>query len=127
MRLAEAVLLLGADIAGLGRLYPWLEEQAAGLPDTLRHAMHVALEEAVVNVAMHGAPTAIRVRLALEATAAVLVVEDDGPAFDPVAAPGAGPREGPGGAGLKLLRHFCRDMGYVRDGGMNRLTLRFGR
>ena len=31
----------------------------------------------------------------------------------------------PGGLGLRLMRHYCQDMSYQRNGGMNRLTLRF--
>jgi serine/threonine-protein kinase RsbW len=126
-------LRLGADMAGLARLYPWLEAAAAGLPDKLRHDMHVALEEAVVNVAMHALPADARdgivVRLERAAgpvlVGAVLVVEDNGTAFNPVAAPDASGRDAPGGLGLKLLRHFCRDVRYERAEGVNRLTMRF--
>lgn len=115
-------------MAELARLYPWLEAAAGALPERLRHDMHVALEEAVVNVAMHGLPPGdahgIEVRLLLDAAAAELVVEDRGPAFDPLATPEQ-PREGPGGLGLRLLRRFCPEPSYRRLDGRNRLSLRF--
>jgi hypothetical protein len=31
----------------------------------------------------------------------------------------------PGGLGIKLLRHYCKDISYARESGRNRLTLGF--
>jgi anti-sigma regulatory factor (Ser/Thr protein kinase) len=120
----------------LARLYPWLDEAAAaaGVGEPLLGRIHVAAEEAVMNVAMHGIGLGrnevINVRLLREAGAVALVVEDSGPQFDPVAAPAVakavsldGP--GAGGVGLRLLRHYCKDMAYHREAGVNRLVLRF--
>jgi len=122
--------------ADLARLYPWLDEAAreAGVTEPLLGRIHVAAEEAVMNVAMHGIGLGrnevINVRLLRENAAVALVVEDSGPEFDPVAAPEVansisldGP--GAGGVGLRLLRHYCKDMAYHRDAGVNRLVLRF--
>jgi serine/threonine-protein kinase RsbW len=122
--------------ADLARLYSWLDDAAKqfALPPKLLDGMHVALEEAVMNVAMHGYPGEaggeIIVRLQVEAKAAILRVEDHGPPFDPVAAPETGKRpsladHGSGGLGLKLLRHFCKDISYAREMDSNWLTLRF--
>lgn len=121
----------------LARLYPWLDEAAAaaGVTEPLLGRMHVALEEAVMNVAMHGIglgrrDEVITVRLLTDDGAVALVVEDAGPEFDPVAAPDVEKSVslegiGAGGLGLRLLRHYCKDMVYAREAGVNRLTLRF--
>jgi anti-sigma regulatory factor (Ser/Thr protein kinase) len=70
------------------------------------------------------------VRLLTDDGAVALVVEDAGPEFDPVAAPDVEKSVslegiGAGGLGLRLLRHYCKDMVYAREAGVNRLTLRF--
>ncbi|MCW8308634.1 ATP-binding protein [Acidiphilium sp. PA] len=120
----------------LARLYPWLDEAAAqaGVPDLLLARLHVAAEEAVMNVAMHGIGLdrggVITVSLRQEDAVVALVVEDSGPAFDPVAAPAVAKDvslrgAGAGGLGLRLLRHYCKDMAYHREAGVNRLILRF--
>ncbi len=131
-----AVLRIGVAIEDLGRLYPWLDAEAAArhVPAPTVQRMHVALEEAVMNVAMHaygpGAEGEITIRLVASADAAAVVVEDAGPAFDPTKAeprPRAASLDEaqPGGLGLTLLRHYCADIGYERAEGRNRLTLRF--
>ncbi len=129
----SAVLSIGTGPEELARLYGWLEAEAApfGLPPALGNAMHVALEEAVLNVAMHaGAPGGVTVRLSVSDAVAELVVEDRGEAFDPLAAapralPASLEAARPGGLGLRLLRHYCRDIAYAREDGVNRLRLRF--
>jgi serine/threonine-protein kinase RsbW len=131
-----AVLRIGVAVEDLGRLYPWLDGAAAArkVPGATLQKMHVALEEAVMNVAMHAygsdATGEITIRLLASPDAAALVVEDAGPAFDPTSAPSR-PRAASleeteiGGLGLSLLRHFCSDIGYERTDNRNRLTLRF--
>jgi anti-sigma regulatory factor (Ser/Thr protein kinase) len=132
----RATLRIGTAPGDLGRLYPWLDTQAEArhLPKTALAGMHVALEEAVMNVAMHafapGEPGEITVQLNTSPDAAALVVEDSGHPFDPTAAPS--PERPatmsdarPGGLGLILLRHYCREISYARIGDRNRLTLRF--
>jgi anti-sigma regulatory factor (Ser/Thr protein kinase) len=133
---APALLRMTTDPADLARLYPWLDDAARpfALAPKLLNGMQVALEEAVMNVAMHGyqddAAGEIIVRLRIEADAAILQVEDHGPPFDPVAAPRTADPvtledNDAGGLGLKLLRHFCKDISYAREMDSNRLTLRF--
>jgi anti-sigma regulatory factor (Ser/Thr protein kinase) len=138
---APAVLRMTPARADLAKLYPWLDAAAKpfALPTPLLERMHVALEEAVMNVAMHGyredAGGEIIVRLRIEPAAAVLQavvlqVEDHGPPFDPVAsAPAAKPArledDDAGGLGITLLRHFCKDISYAREGDRNLLTMRF--
>jgi anti-sigma regulatory factor (Ser/Thr protein kinase) len=122
--------------ADLGQLYPWLDEAAGGgaIDPQILARMHITLEEAVANVALHGFVDGgigrIVVRLSIDAAAAVIDVEDTGVAFDPTAAI---PRERvamiketlPGGWGLGLIRQFCPEFSYARRGDTNHLTLRF--
>ncbi len=130
------MLHLSADAGDLGRLYPWLDAEAAALhlPGATLHGMHVVLEEVVANAAMHafapGERGEITVRLDLSAEVASLVVEDTGRRFDPTTAPVPERKASlddmePGGLGLVLLRHYCRDISYERIHDRNRLTLRF--
>jgi anti-sigma regulatory factor (Ser/Thr protein kinase) len=123
--------LNSGDRNDLDRLHPWLDDETAHLPDVTRHAMHVALEEVVLNVATHAFPTGvsgkIEVSLCTAPDAVALIVEDPGPAFDPTTVPlpeRPDPLE-PGGLGLALLRHYCKHISYDRSGEHNRLTLRF--
>jgi serine/threonine-protein kinase RsbW len=130
------MLRIGTALDELARLYPWLdtEAEARNVPKAATRKMHVALEEAVMNVAMHAYPPGesgeITISLLTTAEAASLVIEDAGPAFDPTAAT---PRAlatsmadlQPGGLGLTLLRHYCDEIGYERKQDRNRLTLRF--
>ncbi len=131
-----AALLLTPVVEDLGRLYPWLDEAAAeaGVPARLLPRMHVALEEAVANVAFHGfgpdATGQIAVRLSMDEAAVRLVIEDNGAAFDPTTAalsarPTSLAEATPGGWGLGLIRRFCPDAAYERRGQINQLTLSF--
>jgi anti-sigma regulatory factor (Ser/Thr protein kinase) len=123
-----------ANADDLTRLHPWFDALARDLPNAMHHGMRVALEEAVMNVAMHAYPPnasgEIMVRLRTCPEAATLLVEDSGPAFDPTRAsfrerPVSLPDAEPGGLGLPLLRHYCRDISYTRVGERNRLLMRF--
>jgi serine/threonine-protein kinase RsbW len=117
----------------LARLYPWLDDEARvlNLPDPMLYGMHVALEEAVMNVVMHASdPGEISVELRRLEDAAELVVEDGGPAFDLTEVVTSERKPSladarPGGMGLNLMRHYCKDISYERVGERNRLTLRF--
>jgi len=132
----DAELRVTSAMSDLARLHPWFDRAAAAaaLPAAMLNGMQVALEEAVANIAMHAypadAPGPIAVRLTRLAGGAALTVEDEGPPFDPT---GAVPRPRaasildaePGGHGLALIRHYCREVTYERDGRRNRLTMRF--
>jgi len=128
--------LTGGDPSALSGLYGWLDAAVEGqdLPADQRHAMHVVLEEAAMNVVMHACPPGesgdLAIRFFVEPGAAVLILDHGGAAFDPTAAvpppSPAGPAEmAPGGLGLVLMRRFCPDIAYERRDGRNRLTLRF--
>ena len=129
-------LHLSAGIADLARVYPWLDQIAAGIPPDLLARMHVVLEEAVANAALHGFPDGSQGRITIRArhlpTETVLEIEDDGIAFDPTtASPRARARSldevEPGGWGLGLIRAYCQTVTYRRQSGRNHLTLHFAR
>ena len=128
--MAGPLRITGA-LPDLVRLHPWLDDALSGLALTAGqlNGIHVAIEEVVMNVAMHAAPDPaqadIAIELTVEADAVTIAVEDNGPVFDPTTAtpPLAGFE--PGGLGLRLLHHFCQDMQYSRMPGRNRLALRF--
>jgi len=119
------MLVISTSAGDLARVHPWLDDVTRTLPKPKIHGMHVALEEAVMNIAMHSDSTELSLRLELSPEAAALVVEDTGPEFNPAEAPIVQQRAEPGGWGLTLLRHYCRDIRYQRVGARNRLTLRF--
>ena len=128
---ARVLRVDSANTDDLARVHPWLDAETRHLPVAMRHGMGVALEEVVMNVTMHGGSSgAITVVMVSSTDAATLIVEDSGRAFDPTAAPAQEPPTSladarPGGLGLILLRHYCKDISYARVGERNRLTLRF--
>ncbi len=128
-------LVVTSQMDSLGVLYPWLDEVAAAHVEHRRLArMHVALEEAVVNAAMHAFPPEkigrIEVRFRMDGDMAELEVEDDGIDFDPTTAveqPRAATlaETDPGGLGLVLIRALCSTVAYEFKDGVKRLTMRF--
>jgi len=129
-----AVLQIGTAMADLASIHPWLDEAAGpDLPATLLNAMHVALEEAVMNIAMHGygqGEGVIALRFDREGETVLLTLEDTARPFNQAEAPpppqaASLEKASIGGRGLKLLRHYCKDIGYEHVGGRNRLKLRF--
>jgi anti-sigma regulatory factor (Ser/Thr protein kinase) len=124
------MLRLTTAPADLGRVYPWLDEEAVAdaLPEAFLARLHVALEEAVANIVMHAETDGFTLEYMADAARVTLVITDEGLPFDPVVAPVASRAEAEaGGKGLILLRHFCKDLHYERADGVNRLTMRFER
>jgi anti-sigma regulatory factor (Ser/Thr protein kinase) len=123
-----------ANTEDLERLHPWFDSVSGHLPPAIRHGMQIALEEVVLNAAMHGfaanASGEITVQLRFSPEYAVLRVEDSGRAFDaskqPVHRQPANLLAArPGGLGLVLLHHYCHDITYARVARRNRLIMRF--
>jgi serine/threonine-protein kinase RsbW len=93
---------------------------------------HVALDELLSNVVNHGLAGrdgAIEIQLRLGESGLEMVVTDDAPPFDPLAAPevdtSAGVEERPiGGLGILVVRKLMESVTYERVGERNRLTLR---
>jgi serine/threonine-protein kinase RsbW len=109
-----------------------------GLPPALTWPVDLSLDEVLANVVQHafaGGDREAQMELLVELDAAVtppsceLVVSDDGPEFDPVAAPAPDTtlpideRE-VGGLGLELVRRLMDEVSYERRDGRNHLRLR---
>jgi len=107
-----------------------------GLSPRAVYRLELVLEEVWMNLVMHAFPDGgeqlVDLHLQLEPDAVALVVEDDGVAFDPLAAPppqrpASLDEAVPGGLGLSLMRSACRSMAYTRIGGRNRLQVQVDR
>ncbi|HUK13647.1 MAG TPA: ATP-binding protein [Thermoanaerobaculaceae bacterium] len=105
--------------------------EAAGIEATRLGHLELAVEEWVVNVGKHAyreRPGAVEVAVRRDASAFVVELEDEGPPFDPTAAPApdvGAPLEArrPGGLGILLIRRLLDGVGYERRGRRNVLTL----
>ena len=105
-----------------------------GCASDVRFRVELVVEEVVMNVIRHAHPQGAT-HAALHARCAdgqaAIAIEDDGPAFDPLAAP-LRPLEGAlvgnheGGFGLHLIRRHSDAAQYARSEGLNRLELEFG-
>ncbi|HYZ61005.1 MAG TPA: ATP-binding protein, partial [Acetobacteraceae bacterium] len=106
---------LGSSTAETARLHAWLDAVFASspVPEPLAGRLRLCLEEAVMNVVLHGygegRPGRIGLTLWREADALFARVTDAAPAFDPVSSPL--PPLAPtleaarlGGRGLRLIR-----------------------
>lgn len=118
----------------LPTLIRFLQEfwSAAKLPPAQAPSFELALEEVFVNIVMHGSQpgkTAIVVvSLTLAASGLTMMVEDDGPAFDPLQLPApdvtASLADRPvGGLGIFLVQQVMDSVSYQRVGARNRLTM----
>jgi serine/threonine-protein kinase RsbW len=127
-----ARLQLGSDLAEVARLNGWLAEivAAGDIPKPVAEAAKLSLNELVANVILYGYPDGragrIEVSVTPQAGALHVTLEDDGIAFDPLAAPEAAPLDGLeddriGGFGIKLFRESSHSASYERSEGRNRL------
>ncbi|MDZ4801898.1 MAG: ATP-binding protein [Bryobacteraceae bacterium] len=94
--------------------------------------INLCVEEAVVNVIVHGyednAEHQIEVTADYGATAVTITIVDDGIPYNPLKAKGANiyaaPEERtPGGLGVHLVRALMHTLTYSRDNGRNRLSM----
>lgn len=132
-----AAFWLTHDRSGMAELAAWLDaqERALAMPDKVAFAVRQCLEEAVANLIDHTPVVAgktIRVGLDWQDDMMVATVEDQGPPFDPRAAPAMARATSletmqPGGWGVHLIRAFASGIDYATENGRNRLTLRFAR
>ena len=116
------------------RLADFLAERGAD-PETL-YTLETVLEELVTNTIKYGkidpGSGRIDLRVVAKDDRTDLVIEDDGHAFDPTAAPepdlNRPLEEIPiGGLGLHLVRQLVGGMQYQRVGGRNRVRIWVGR
>jgi anti-sigma regulatory factor (Ser/Thr protein kinase) len=107
--------------------------EAHGIPADICLCLNLALDEVLTNIVSYAYEDArnreILVRLRLEEHDAVVEVEDDGRAFDPLARPRVDfdARAGSdtvGGLGIELVRRVMDDVVYRREGGRNVLVMR---
>lgn len=126
---------IGADLQGVGAVAAALDAYAvaAGIPDEVRRALLVVLDDLLMNVVTHGMAGRADGQIAIEATVAdpwvELVIRDDGAPFDPLtwAAPDVTrsvEARAIGGLGIHLVRRLMDDVSYRRVGAQNVITLR---
>ena len=131
-------LVLGRDLAELGRMAAWADGFArrANLSDSVTFGLQLCLEEAVSNVIRHGIAPAERPEILVMLDAAgdqvTAQIEDEGQPFDPCQfqarqrAPSLEEAES-SGFGIPLMHRFATAMSYERSGSRNRLILKFDR
>ena len=123
-----------SDAAQLPILTQFLQEfwSAADLPPAETVTFELALEEIFMNVVMHGSPAGrvprVDVSLALYDGCLTLMIEDDGPSFDPLllAAPDVTAsleERRVGGLGVYLVRQMMDAVSYQRLRGRNQLSM----
>jgi serine/threonine-protein kinase RsbW len=130
----ERSTTVSSDAAHLPALREFLQDfwSQAGLPAAAAVTFELALEEVFMNVVMHGSQGGdkprVEVSLALVEEGVRLIVEDDGPAFDPLTLPApdvtASLEARPiGGLGVFLVRRMMDSVRYQRRGGCNQLQM----
>jgi serine/threonine-protein kinase RsbW len=136
----RSAMVMRNDSGELGKLTQWIVATcaAAKISEKMSFAIQLCLDEAVANILQHGLQhdergaraAAIAASLERGASDVVLVIEDDGGAFDPTGvAPPAPARTlellPVGGLGIHFMRRYSSRMEYSRSGGRNRLRLTF--
>lgn len=128
-------LVLANDLSELSRLSAWVERMGPelNLPEAIVFAVDLAMEEMVTNVIKYAyadvSDLHIVIRGVREGDELVLVIEDQGPRFNPLTA------EAPdmdqtldemeiGGRGLVLVRRIMDDLSYERRGNRNIFTMK---
>jgi serine/threonine-protein kinase RsbW len=136
-RTGEAQLTLRSQIADLALVPEWIETLASEhtiLANT-QFAMNLCLEEVLSNIIRHGyadetnRPIIVRY-VPVQKGFSYLVVEDEAPHFDPLAAENTPVEEildgsRIGGLGIRLLRGFAANLAYEPTPTGNRLTMGF--
>jgi serine/threonine-protein kinase RsbW len=127
-------ITLRNDLAEIPRLAEFFEAFCAQLGPTSKDvfALHLALEEAVINVINHGysdgQPHTFTVELAAADRRVTITVTDDAPAYNPLARAEVDitlPIEDRpiGGLGVHLVKKLMDSARYERRDGRNILTL----
>ncbi len=131
----ERSLCVVSDAAQLQSLTEFLQQfwNDAQLPPAGAFPFELALEEVFMNVVMHGTHPGqpvprVTLRLSWDDGQAALVIEDDGPAFDPLSLPSpdlnAPIEERPvGGLGVFLVRELMDEVTYQHTGTLNQLRM----
>jgi anti-sigma regulatory factor (Ser/Thr protein kinase) len=133
----EERLILRSRLSELARLPGWIERLASrhAISANTQFAMNLCLEEVLSNIIRHGYSGKPDHSIAVHFASPrkdyfVIIVEDDAPPFNPLAAP-----ELPalsslgeiriGGQGIRLLRRFADALEYQATPTGNRLSIGF--
>ncbi|MFP4477673.1 MAG: ATP-binding protein [Desulfatibacillaceae bacterium] len=130
----RATLKLKNTCSELGRIAARVEELAEerGLPPKTVFDLHLAIEEHFTNVINHGldvcAECEVTMNISMDTDAVVIVIEDPGTPFNPMAADEpdlTGPAEErkEGGLGLHLIRKVMDEIHYERREDKNVFTM----
>lgn len=133
----EERLTLRSQIEELALVPPWIERLGTdyGLSGETQFAMNLCLEEVLSNIIRHGYASkpdrTITVRFSSAPDkSSLLVVEDEAPKFNPLAAdeiPVEETLDGRriGGLGIRLVRNFASSVDYEATPAGNRLSMGF--
>jgi anti-sigma regulatory factor (Ser/Thr protein kinase) len=121
-----------ATVEMLSDILTWIHDHIghSKLNQKQKMQFELALEEAIVNIVMHGYSQQggeLTIEMTQTADALTFVLIDRGVAFDPISAPvqphipSQDMKEG--GLGVKFLRISCDALKYARQDGCNILTL----
>jgi serine/threonine-protein kinase RsbW len=136
-RTSQAELTLRSQMAELALVPPWIEQlgTAHAIPASTQFAMNLCLEEVLSNIIRHGycnkGDRVITVRYApSQNNSVLLVIDDEAPRFNPLAAeetPVEETLDGTriGGLGIRLLRGFAESLKYEPTPAGNRLIIGF--
>lgn len=136
-RTSEAQLTLRSRMAELELVPQWITALASeyAIPANIQYAMNLCLEEILSNIIRHGygnQPDRVIVIRFVPAQdkSCFLVIDDEAPRFNPLAA-----QENPveetldgtriGGLGIRLVRGFAASLEYEPTAVGNRLTIGF--
>ena len=136
---SQDLLVLDSELAELSRAQSWAETTAdrLGLHENTRYAIRLCMEEALVNVILHGYRSEpghpIVLRRWQSSDMLFFAIEDKAPPFAPndlppsAVTPELASLESltPGGNGIQLLRHFAGSVVYEKLSEGNRLTIGF--
>lgn len=133
----EDQLILPGKLSEMAQLPSWIERLASryAVPDNIRFAIDLCLEEAVANVIVHGyagdPDRSVHVRFSQPREGYfVFVIDDDAQQFNPLVQPEL-PAIDPddqiriGGQGIRLLRRFTDELEYEPTPNGNRLRMGF--
>ncbi len=130
----EERLSLRSQLSEIARLPAWIERLASrhGIPENVKYAMDLCLEEAVTNTILHGYGAGAEGSVTLRFIQPrqdffVFLVEDDAHTFSPLDAPtpASDGNLRVGGKGIHFLRHFADELSHEETSTGNRLRIGF--
>ena len=128
-------LVLANDLSELSKLSAWVSRMGPelDLPEAIVFAVDLAMEEMVTNVIKYAYADSSDLHIIIhsrrESDELVLVIEDQGPEFNPLTAEAPDQNQTLdemkiGGRGLVLVRRIMDDLAYERRGNRNIFTMK---